>query len=304
MARAEAGDKDGAPAHLVVFVLDECGLKNHPSPASSTARPRWHVTFVFFEGMRELLPLGCDRVVTLAADRPSGTIVDAHDQSRTADFAYEVVGERAAADFARTLAPVYCEEISLEGTLTRSITFFQLMGIIAADDLDLARRWAQSDVTRSLAAPIGVSKTRTVTLDLHDKADGPHGLVAGTTGSGKSEVLLTYILSVATLFSPHEVSFVIIDFKGGAWPTSCGGCRTCSARSPTSTGARSSAPSSPSRPSCAAASASLPRRASTTSAATSASTRPARWRCRCRTWCSWWTSLPSSRPSSPSSWAS
>ena len=60
-----------------------------------------------------------------------------------------------------------------------------------------------------------MSKTRTVTLDLHDKADGPHGLVAGTTGSGKSEVLLTYILSVATLFSPHEVSFVIIDFKGG-----------------------------------------------------------------------------------------
>lgn len=215
MARAEAGDKDGAPAHLVVFVLDECGLKNHPLSRFIDRAASLHVTFVFFEGMRELLPLGCDRVVTLAADRPSGTIVDAHDQSRTADFAYEVVGERAAADFARTLAPVYCEEISLEGTLTRSITFFQLMGIIAADDLDLARRWAQSDVTRSLAAPIGVSKTRTVTLDLHDKADGPHGLVAGTTGSGKSEVLLTYILSVATLFSPHEVSFVIIDFKGG-----------------------------------------------------------------------------------------
>lgn len=52
-------------------------------------------------------------------------------------------------------------------------------------------------------------------MDLHDKAHGPHGLVAGTTGSGKSEILQTYILSMALLFHPYEVSFVIIDFKGG-----------------------------------------------------------------------------------------
>lgn len=52
-------------------------------------------------------------------------------------------------------------------------------------------------------------------MDLHDKAHGPHGLVAGTTGSGKSEVLQTYILSIATIFHPYEVAFVIIDFKGG-----------------------------------------------------------------------------------------
>ena len=125
------------------------------------------MTFVFFEGMRELLPLGCDRVVTLAADRPSGTIVDAHDQSRTADFAYEVVGERAAADFARTLAPVYCEEISLEGTLTRSITFFQLMGIIAAATTWTSRAALGPKRRHALARgrPSAWSKTRTVTLE-------------------------------------------------------------------------------------------------------------------------------------------
>ena len=66
-----------------------------------------------------------------------------------------------------------------------------------------------------MAAPIGVTKSGIVYLDLHDKAHGPHGLVAGTTGSGKSEVLQTYILSIATIFHPYEVSFVIIDFKGG-----------------------------------------------------------------------------------------
>lgn len=215
MAREETRGKEDPAPHLVVFVLDECGLKNHPLSRFIDSASELGVTFVFFEGMRELLPMGCGRIVTLERDGASGTVTDAADGSRVTAFDYETVGEADAADFARTLAPVYCEEISLEGTLTRSITLFQLFGIIAADDLDLARRWASTDVTRSLAAPIGVSKSRTVTLDLHDKADGPHGLVAGTTGSGKSEILLTYILSVATLFHPYEVSFVIIDFKGG-----------------------------------------------------------------------------------------
>ena len=215
MAREERKSRKVRFVHLVVFVIDECGLKNHPLSRFIDTASSLGVTFVFFESMREFLPMGCDRIVTLEDDRPAATIVDAHDEQPPSTFEYDVVSPDAASDFARKLAPVYCEEISLEGTLTRSITLFQLFGIIAADDLDLSARWASTDVTRSLAAPIGVSKTRTVALDLHDKADGPHGLVAGTTGSGKSEILQTYILSVATLFHPYEVGFVIIDFKGG-----------------------------------------------------------------------------------------
>ena len=113
------------------------------------------------------------------------------------------------------LAPVYTEEISLEGSLTRNISMFEMLHILSVDDLELDQRWKRSQVFRSMAAPIGVSKTGIVELDLHDKAHGPHGLVAGTTGSGKSEILQTYILSMATLFHPYEVGFVIIDFKGG-----------------------------------------------------------------------------------------
>ena len=52
-------------------------------------------------------------------------------------------------------------------------------------------------------------------MDAHEKAFGPHGLVAGTTGSGKSEWLITYILSLAVNFHPDEVQFVLIDYKGG-----------------------------------------------------------------------------------------
>lgn len=201
--------------HLVVFVLDECGLKNHPVSRFIDDAARLAVTFVFFDARRDLLPMGCDHIITLEAGSHEGMVVDAHDSGKAASFTYDEVSLEQASEFARTLAPVYCEEISLEGTLTRSITMFEMLGIIAADDLDLGARWASSDVCRSLAAPIGVTKSRMISLDLHDKADGPHGLVAGTTGSGKSEILQTYILSIATLFHPYEVAFVIIDFKGG-----------------------------------------------------------------------------------------
>ena len=52
-------------------------------------------------------------------------------------------------------------------------------------------------------------------LDVHEKYHGPHGLVAGTTGSGKSETLQTYMLSLAVNYSPDDIAFFIIDYKGG-----------------------------------------------------------------------------------------
>ena len=52
-------------------------------------------------------------------------------------------------------------------------------------------------------------------LDLHEAYHGCHGLVAGTTGSGKSEFLQAFILSLAINYSPKEVAFVLVDFKGG-----------------------------------------------------------------------------------------
>ncbi|UKI58654.1 MAG: hypothetical protein L6V81_04570 [Clostridium sp.] len=47
------------------------------------------------------------------------------------------------------------------------------------------------------------------------KFHGPHGLIAGSTGSGKSEFIITYVLSLAVNYSPEEVAFVLIDYKGG-----------------------------------------------------------------------------------------
>lgn len=157
--------------------------------------------------------MGCGYIIEAKAER--AVLISTTDSSKTVEFTYPILQDADAKRIVNLLAPVYSEEISLEGTLTKSISMFEMLNILAVDDLNLEERWNKSQVFRSMAAPIGVTTNGLISLDLHDKAHGPHGLVAGTTGSGKSEILQTYILSMATLFHPYEVGFVIIDFKGG-----------------------------------------------------------------------------------------
>jgi len=202
--------------HFVVLVFDEMGIKSHPISRYIQKANKFGFTFVFFEYEKELLPMGCNKIITLRKNESAGTVTDSEDSSDTTDFSYDSVDDMKASEAVSKLAPVYCEEVSLESSLTRNISLYELLHILSADDLDLAGRWQSSAVFNSMAAPLGVRKgNEIVFLDLHEKAHGPHGLVAGTTGSGKSEILQSYILSMATLYHPYEVGFVIIDFKGG-----------------------------------------------------------------------------------------
>ena len=199
--------------NIVVFFYDEYGFKNHPISKFVEKAKDLGVTFVFFGEKEADIPLGCGYIIESKADK--AVLISTTDSSKTTEFTYPVLQDAEAKRIVELLAPVYSEEISLEGTLTKSISMFDMLNILAVDDLNLEERWNNSQVFKSMAAPIGVTTNGLISLDLHDKAHGPHGLVAGTTGSGKSEILQTYILSMATLFHPYEVGFVIIDFKGG-----------------------------------------------------------------------------------------
>ena len=200
--------------NIVVFFYDEYGFKSHPISKFVEKAKDLGVTFVFFGENKADIPQGCGYIVQ-ADFNGTGVLISSEDKNKSSIFEYPYIPDENMQKIVELLAPVYTEEISLEGTLTKNITLFELLNIIAVDDLDLESRWNRSQVYKSMSAPIGVTKNAVISLDLHDKAHGPHGLVAGTTGSGKSEILQTYILSMATLFNPYEVSFVIIDFKGG-----------------------------------------------------------------------------------------
>ena len=203
------------PYYCVILVEDEFGLKNHPISRYIENASDLGMTFVFFETSIEKLPLHCSEIITLESEQ-EGYICLSDNGNKTQKFQYQTISDLQAAAVVQTLAPVYCEEIGLENSLRKNITLFELLHIFAVEDLDLAKRWGESQIYKTMAVPLGINaKDEIVTLNLHEKFHGPHGLVAGTTGSGKSEILQSYILSAATMFHPYEIGFVIIDFKGG-----------------------------------------------------------------------------------------
>lgn len=204
---------EGENKHLIVFFLDEYGFSKHPISKFVNHAKKLNTTFVFFSEEVSRIASGCQFLIKV--ENCNGSLIDVSDKNLSRDFYYENISDEKAGEIVDFMSPVYTEDISLESELTKNISMFEMMKILVVEDIDLKKRWKESTVFKSMAAPIGVTKNDFVYLDLHDKAHGPHGLVAGTTGSGKSEVLQTYILSIATLFHPYEVSFVIIDFKGG-----------------------------------------------------------------------------------------
>lgn len=100
--------------------------------------------------------------------------------------------------------------------LPKTISFLEMYGVSKVEQLNILNRWKQNNPIINLSAPVGVhTNGELFKLDLHEKYHGPHGLIAGSTGSGKSEFIITYILSMAINYHPNEVQFVLIDYKGG-----------------------------------------------------------------------------------------
>ena len=118
--------------------------------------------------------------------------------------------------FARAMAPIRLSaQESTDGNLPNQVSFMSGDGIIRPNDLDLTDLWGNVRPEESMLVPIAIdSQGETFYFDINEKAQGPHGLVAGTTGSGKSEMIQSWILSMAIQFSPQDISFVLIDFKG------------------------------------------------------------------------------------------
>mgnify|MGYP004626344091 FL=1 len=101
-------------------------------------------------------------------------------------------------------------------SLPETYTFLEMYDAGRIEQLNILQRWMTNDSTKSLQAPIGIDTNgMPIVLDIHEKAHGPHGLIAGSTGSGKSEFIITYILSLAVNYHPNDVAMILIDYKGG-----------------------------------------------------------------------------------------
>ena len=103
---------------------------------------------------------------------------------------------------------------------SRQMDLMELVGIGDIRDFDPEKQWRRREGRERLAAPFGVTpEGQPVVLDIKESSQqgmGPHGLLIGATGSGKSEVLRTLVLALALTHSPEQLNLVLVDFKGGA----------------------------------------------------------------------------------------
>lgn len=166
------------------------------------------------EELRELP--GESRLVIHAAGERS----EVYDRGSTAEgvqyFRADPMSNLSLPRLAEALAGVRPDVAVQRYALPEQITFLELFGVGKIEHLNSLTRWKENNPVKTLQTPVGVNAAgEPFFLDLHEKFHGPHGLVAGMTGSGKSEFIITYILSMAVNYHPDEVAFILIDYKGG-----------------------------------------------------------------------------------------
>jgi len=161
------------------------------------------------------LPKECSIVVELENDR--GKLYDKDDVTgNKLEFYPDInIGDEII-NYTKQLSNIHLDISKQSFKFPEMVTFLELFQVGKIEQLNPLLRWNDNNPTLTLQTPIGVDARGDIFyLDLHEKYHGPHGLVAGMTGSGKSEFIITYILSMAVNYHPNEVAFILIDYKGG-----------------------------------------------------------------------------------------
>ncbi|MEU3711027.1 FtsK/SpoIIIE domain-containing protein [Streptomyces catenulae] len=173
------------------------------------AGPPVHIYSLCVDEQERLLPEECTSVVTATGNHLA---VRTTGSPKVSGVRADLVDTAWCEEVARALAPV--RDVTLDGDsgLPDGVKLLGLIGQEPPDVEALLRSWERRPASTTFV--LGAGYDGPLRLDL--VRDGPHGLVAGTTGSGKSELLQTMIASLAAANRPDELAFVLIDYKGGS----------------------------------------------------------------------------------------
>ena len=208
----------GWPERWLVLVLDRAAeLADVPGLAALLASgPAAGVSAICLETDPAALPTSCATVALVCGDTGSQIAV------RTGDGPVgSGVSDRVSAAWATTVARSLARLIDPgnhgEAAVPDRCLLGEVLDVADFTSAAISRRWAASD--GGARTVIGLGADGPVTLDL--VADGPHALIAGTTGSGKSELLQALVSGLAASHPPDELNVLLIDYKGGAAFAEC-----------------------------------------------------------------------------------
>ncbi|MBR6184891.1 MAG: type VII secretion protein EssC [Clostridia bacterium] len=195
--------------HYVVICTNPELLENKPLLRSVLSSPLGF-TVVLIARSPEMLPKECKVLL----DVEGGKVLTTDGSSTDVD--YEYPHQELLHSFSKKIAPLRVKAALEDAAIPTLVTFLEIYGVRDVEKLDVWRFWNENKAYEGLKSVIGLrSGAQPFVLDISDKAHGPHGLMAGTTGSGKSVMLETYILSLALNYQPDQVRFILIDYKGG-----------------------------------------------------------------------------------------
>ncbi|WP_405747882.1 FtsK/SpoIIIE domain-containing protein [Streptomyces sp. NBC_01525] len=203
------------PDPHVLLVLDGARLLRRVAgmPELLQDGPEHGIFALCLDEDERLLPEECRAAVRWPLGAATRLVVRGAGLERVGEVVADQVGAEWCELIARSLAPV--RDVSrddADGALPGEARLLSLLELPDPTGVDIAHRWRSGGATTEAA--VGVAADGPFLLDI--RRDGPHALIAGTTGSGKSELLQTLIASLAVANRPDALNFVLIDYKGGS----------------------------------------------------------------------------------------
>jgi len=202
--------------HFIVFIADPELAENEPVMRYLTSSSvSLGVTTVFAYEKLSMLPKECNSFVQCSENECTLYHRD-NPEDGMVEFKTDPINVNDLDSFSYSLAGMKVKELASAMSLPSMLTFLEMFKVGRIEHLEIKRRWRENLSYRSLEAPLGIKAGDTqFFLNIHEKYHGPHGLIAGMTGSGKSEFIQSLILSMAINYHPYDVSFILIDYKGG-----------------------------------------------------------------------------------------
>ena len=207
--------KEMAPYYVVISTNKE--LTDRAEFINEILKQDKTIGISFISACEEMkdLPKECSMVTEL--NREESKIYNKQDiTGQPLPLIPDVIENIDIEEIAIDLANIKLNEKEKQYVLPEKLGFLEMFKAGKIEHLNILKRWKENNTSLSLQTPIGVNEYGDIfTLDLHEKYHGPHGLIAGMTGSGKSEFIITFVLSMAVNYHPDEVAFILIDYKGG-----------------------------------------------------------------------------------------